>query len=696
MVAYSSLRNSTSYTDLPQYENLNKADLSEWHRCSFELDKFTRYNKDTKFRSLINGSLQRVYEKKIIEKSPRSDQEKQAWLLLKDFVKKQLVDQDLENKIKTYKLDLRNVLYTNQPKSVLLQIASIHQLSDKTWKQILNSQEIPDDLQKAYTILSGTYDFIYEQIVLPSRWASRKKSNALQKLNISNPSEWFPNARKMHRRIVMHVGPTNSGKTYKALERLKQIDRGYYAGPLRLLAREVYEKFQKEGHPCNLLTGEEVINTLDDKGLPAGLTSGTVEMVPLSKKFDVVVLDEIQMMNDTERGWAWTNALLGVQAREIHLCGEPSVLPVIESIIKLTGDKLVINHYERLGSLEVEEAPLKKGLAGLKPGDCVVAFSKKKILDLKLSIERQTKYKVAVIYGSLPPETRMRQAQMFNSGEYDLMVASDAIGMGLNLSIKRIVFTTSVKFNGEELIELSNSNIKQIGGRAGRYKGNNDDQVAQGYITALDKKVLNKVRRAMRSPVQYISTAVTWPTDEICEQLMIESPPFTSPSKLLEDMAQDVEMSSNKLFTLSGLKRRIEAMQLFECSEDIPFAEKLRLGNAPVKNLPLVTNAFKEFCDTIAKRETRSLLSYRLPFHILDYKYIENEKYGLEIYESLYNIIILFFWLSNRYPNYFVDLESAQCMKQFCELVIFAKLDKLRKNPYNSSKRGVSNKRYMR
>lgn len=431
------------------------------------------------------------------------------------------------------------------------------------------------------------------------------------------------------------------------------------------------------------MTGEEVIRDLDDKGNAAGLTSGTVEMVPINQKFDVVVLDEIQMMSDLDRGWAWTNALLGVVSKEVHLCGEKSVLPLIKSIVKMTGDKLTINEYDRLGELTVENNPVKDGIKGLRKGDCVVAFSKKKILDLKLKIEKDTNLKVAVIYGSLPPETRVQQASLFNSGDYDIMVASDAIGMGLNLSIDRVVFTTNMKYNGEELVEMTSSQIKQIGGRAGRFKSTStSEDVPQGFITGFDSGVLKSVRKAIESPVEYLKTAVTWPTDEICAQLMTQFPPGTPASTLLQTIADELEKSSNKLFTLSDLKNKLKVIALFEHMEDIPFLDKLKLSNAPVKDMPMVTEAFTKFCETIAKRHTRGLLSYRLPFNMLDYKCIPNEGFSLEIYESLYNIITLYFWLSNRYPNYFIDMESAKDMKYFCEMIIFEKLDRLKKNPY--------------
>ncbi len=124
--------------------------------------------------------------------------------------------------------------------------------------------------------------------------------------DLRSPAEWFPNARQMTRKIIMHVGPTNSGKTHNAMERLKKAKSGVYCGPLRLLANEIFERLNVEGVPCDLVTGEE------RKSVPnAKIVSCTVEMTSLSQKYDVAIVDEIQMLGDRQRGWAWSQALLG-------------------------------------------------------------------------------------------------------------------------------------------------------------------------------------------------------------------------------------------------------------------------------------------------------------------------------------------------------------------------------------------------
>lgn len=236
----------------------------------------------------------------------------------------------------------------------------------------------------------------------------------------------------MQRTIHLHVGPTNSGKTYHALKRLEQAESGVYAGPLRLLAHEVYTRLNAKGIPCDLVTGDERQLAEAEN---TRMSSCTVEMVPVNRPVDVAVIDEIQMIGNEERGWAWSQAVMGLQAKELHLCGEERTVPLIRELAAAMGDTLQVHHYQRLGPLKTMSSSLRGDLSNLKKGDCVVAFSKLQIHRLKKQIESQRRKPVAVVYGSLPPEVRAQQAALFNDpdSDYDILVASDAIGMGLNL-----------------------------------------------------------------------------------------------------------------------------------------------------------------------------------------------------------------------------------------------------------------------
>lgn len=153
------------------------------------------------------------------------------------------------------------------------------------------------------------------------------------------------------------------------------------------------------------------------------------------------------------------------------MCGGMEALTVVKQLVKSCGDEFELVEYKRLSELRISEKSLEGDYSKVQPGDCVVAFAKADIFSIRRTIEELTPYKCAVIYGALPPETRSEQARLFNEGsQFQVLVASDAIGMGLNLNIKRVVFHTALKWSGERLgfRWIESSAVKQIGGRAGR------------------------------------------------------------------------------------------------------------------------------------------------------------------------------------------------------------------------------------
>jgi ATP-dependent RNA helicase SUPV3L1/SUV3 len=204
---------------------------------------------------------------------------------------------------------------------------------------------------------------------------------SLNIIDLSEPHLWYTEARGLKRNIICHVGGTNSGKTYTALSALSAAKTGIYCGPLRLLAWEVQGTLCDKGIKCSLLTGQER-TTVDGETH----VSCTVEMADLQKRFEVAVIDETQLLGDESRGWAWTQALLGLQADEIHLCGSPSMLPIIKSLCQTTGDNITIKTYSRLTPLTVSAKSLKT-FRKIEPGDCVVGFGRRGLYDTKKEIE---------------------------------------------------------------------------------------------------------------------------------------------------------------------------------------------------------------------------------------------------------------------------------------------------------------------
>ena len=326
-------------------------------------------------------------------------------------------------------------------------------------------------------------------------------------MDMKKPGKWYPLARTMKREIILHVGPTNSGKTHAAMERLKKSSSGVYCSPLRLLAWEISETLNKYGTKCDLVTGQELKRVED-----AAHVACTVEMVDVNKVVDCAVIDEIHLIGDDFRGYAFTRALLGTPALEVHLCGDTSCIELIDKICKDTGDKLRIRNYERLSPLNVanEVFSRKRLEQNVEKGDCFVAFSRKAVYALKSEIERRVPLRACVIYGGLPPEARSRQAELFNkpNSGYDLLIASDAIGMGLNLNIRRIIFNELTKFDGVEVRQLTSPEVKQIAGRAGRYKMSYYDK-GGGVVTTMDDGLLSGGRKDANDAKDVIKSEVS-------------------------------------------------------------------------------------------------------------------------------------------------------------------------------------------
>ena len=328
-----------------------------------------------------------------------------------------------------------------------------------------------------------------------ARRAAREKALHASMLNQipDNYIDFFPDARKMHRRFVLHIGPTNSGKTYEAIQALKEAGDGIYLAPLRLLAYEKFEQMNTEGYPCSLVTGEE--RYLMDR---ACYQASTIEMLNLKKHYSCAVIDEAQMVADDERGGSWTSAILGVCANEIHVCMAQNAEQLIIRMIEECGDTYEIVRHERKTPLICEKEKFYLP-DNVMPGDALIVFSKKNVHEVASELQGKG-YKCSVIYGALPYDVRHEQARLFAEGINDVVVATDAIGMGLNLPIRRVCFLEMAKFDGKDVRDLTSEEIKQIAGRAGRF-GIYDE----GYVTSL--LLRSRVQEALEEPSESLAYA---------------------------------------------------------------------------------------------------------------------------------------------------------------------------------------------
>ncbi len=285
----------------------------------------------------------------------------------------------------------------------------------------------------------------------------RKREEEARMLEYIFGQEYSPSLERA-KRYVLHIGETNTGKTHHALEGMKSARSGMYLAPLRLLALEVYDKLNRDGVLCSLKTGEEEKIVTGSAHL-----SCTVEMFHEKDYFDVIVIDEAQMITDKDRGFSWYKAITKANANEVHIIGSRSAKSMM---LQLLGDADIdLNEYSRDIPLEVEAKEFK--FTHVKKGDALICFSRKRVLETASRLQQEG-HSVSMIYGSMPPETRKKQVQRFINGETSVIVSTDAIGMGLNLPIRRIVFLENEKFDGTKRRLLTSQEVKQIAGRAGR------------------------------------------------------------------------------------------------------------------------------------------------------------------------------------------------------------------------------------
>ena len=261
------------------------------------------------------------------------------------------------------------------------------------------------------------------------------------------------------KKITAVLGPTNTGKTYFAIETMLSFESGMIGFPLRLLAREVYDKIIKKINPNKvaLITGEEKIIPSNAKYYLC-----TVESMPIDKNLDFVAVDEIQMCADHERGHIFTDRLLNLRGEKLTMFLGSNTIKTI--ISKLDADIEFIKK-ERLSKLSYVG---HKKISRIDRKSAVIAFSTEEVYAIAELIRRQ-KGGAAIVMGSLSPRTRNSQVELYQSGDVDFLVATDAIGMGINMDLDHIFFSNIKKFDGKKLRRLNLSEIGQIAGRAGRY-----------------------------------------------------------------------------------------------------------------------------------------------------------------------------------------------------------------------------------
>jgi len=466
----------------------------------------------------------------------------------------------------------------------------------------------------------------------------KAQKHALLAQTIRDFKNLFPLARTSNRKLTLHIGPTNSGKTYQAMQALKEADTGYYLAPLRLLALEGYEGLKEEGVDVSLITGEEQI--LDED---ATHISSTIEMLNFDVDVDVCVIDEVQMIGDSERGWAWANAIIGAPAKEIIMTGSPNAKDAIVALAQYLGEELEIIEFERKNPLKLLDAPTD--VKEVQKGSAIIAFSRKDVLRLKQNFSKY--FDVSVVYGNLSPEVRREEARRFREGETDLLIATDAIAMGLNLPIKTLLFSKAIKFDGNNDRELKAGEIHQISGRAGRY-----GLKEEGFVGALYSDVLKIVQKNFYKEAKTVEIPFKVMANLGHIQLVANILEENSLFEILKFFVKNMEF--NGPFIASNLEDMLEASKILD-TYDLDIATKYHLSCAPLTlKSPYIVSVFESYVRNI---EQKRAIEYYPPQ--LMGKYARTTQ-DLLLAEDMVKEISLYLWLSYRFTDYFLDQEKAR------------------------------------
>ena len=432
-------------------------------------------------------------------------------------------------------------------------------------------------------------------------------------------------------KIIALLGPTNTGKTHVAIEKMLEFKSGIFGLPLRLLAREVYDKcVNKVGiDKVALITGEEKIIPSS-----ADYFICTVESMPKSKEVEFIAIDEIQMCADRERGHIFTERMLESRGTKLTMfLGSQVMANIIEELV----DDVEFEKKERYSKLSY--SGIKK-ISRLERKVAIIAFSIEEVYAIAELVRRQ-KGGAALIMGSLSPKTRNSQVGLYQSGDVDYLIATDAIGMGLNMDINEIYFSNLKKFDGKKTRRLNLIEMSQIAGRAGRYK-NDGGFGTTGDCEALNSDEIEKIEKHQLPNTK----SIFWRNSKL---------DFRNPEKLISSLElkpgqknllrsnDSLDESVLRFFLKKGANNIIYHKNLellWECCQ-IPDFEKKAYGqhiNVIDKVFQFLTTRKRRIPSTFMKEQLKGLerdhgnvdlLSHRLS-NVRTWSYVANKKNWVE------------------------------------------------------------------
>jgi hypothetical protein len=456
----------------------------------------------------------------------------------------------------------------------------------------------------------------------------------------SRLADFYPLARSLNRKLTLVIGPTNSGKTHEALARFLKTDSGAYLAPLRLLALEVRDSLSEQGLSVSLVTGE-LLEIVPD----ARHCSSTIEMLDFSRQVDMAIIDEVQMIADTQRGSAWLQAVVGAPAKEVWMLGSPEAERTVLSLANYLNEPVEIIHTERLAPLEVSDRAFP--LDQIPKQAALIAFSRQDVLSLAGELREKHGRSPAVIYGALSPEVRREQARRFRDGLADCVVATDAIGMGLNLPITIIVFSTSRKYNGVCESDIPSWLVWQIAGRAGRY-----GQHESGIVSAVDRHTLSFIKRTLSQRPDSLTSRLMYGPSWPIVQVISEYLDTIKLAPILEFFTDKMTLPDSDRF-IPGVDDDVKTIAISLDALHLTLHEKHSFLGAPIPmNRGVPDECLRIFAKAIE-------LKRPLVMDNIQNYHSERAAHSQLAAEHAVKVMTLYCWLYYRYTEYFPDFVSA-------------------------------------
>jgi ATP-dependent RNA helicase SUPV3L1/SUV3 len=477
----------------------------------------------------------------------------------------------------------------------------------------------------------------------------QKELRSITKL--TKPHEWFPETRNMKRKIVLHIGSRSSGYEENTFDILRKTASGIYCSASTSKVRQYYVNFTKHGIPASYTTDSRRLKKPDTR-----IHCSTIEHVDTDLCIDTAVIDDAHLMADSQRGWAWTRAILGINAKEIHICGDDRIATLVDQMCRDTHDEVSYHNYINTMPLNITKySRVDNDYSNIDIGDCIIAFTRRDLFDIKRKIEKRTGLSVCLVYDDMPPAIILEQIRLFNHPKegYEVLVTTDTcFSTTTDLNVQRVVFHSINKYdqNSRDYRQLPLNEVINI---ASAFSG---IFISGGEIAFLKRSHYDVIKKESKNhklkPSIDLKAAGISPSHSIIEQFANEYYP-DQPLPIVLDALYKMLKTERKYFICNN-DRQLTVAEMLEQVRRLSLSDKLIFTQAPVKiQSPTAMKILKDYAMHHSKNEIVPLIVQvpnRPPVTLDELRYIETG----------YKLLDVYLYLSYKFPKTFKHRETAR------------------------------------